>query len=65
MSFLDLIVEQRITEAIERGELQPGSYHGKPLPDIDQQRQPGWWAEQFAAREIARLRAADDAPPDD
>ena len=60
MSLIDRIVEQRIADAIASGELTQGAYHGKPLPDIDTPRQPGWWAEHFVARERARLAADDD-----
>jgi hypothetical protein len=55
VSWIDLIVEQQIREAIERGEMHGGAYHGKPLPDADRQRPPGWWAEQFVRRERSRL----------
>lgn len=61
MSFIDRIVEKRISDAIEAGELDQGAYKGRPLPDIDTPRRPGWWAEQFVARERARLAAEDDA----
>lgn len=62
MSFIDLLVEQKITEAIERGELDPGPLKGKPLPDIDRQRRGGWWAEEFVKRERSRVvrEAAED-----
>ena len=61
MTLIDAIVERRIADAIASGELAPGgAYHGKPLPDIDTPRQPGWWAEQFVARERARLAADDE-----
>ena len=61
---MDRIVERRIAEAIESGELEQGAYRGRPLPDIDTPRRPGWWAEQFVARERARLEA-EDASRDD
>lgn len=65
MSFIDLLVEQKIAEAIERGELDPGPLKGKPLPDIDQQRRDGWWAEEFVKRERSRIvheTAVDEIP---
>lgn len=55
MSWIDLIVERQIQEAIERAALQGGAYHGKPLPDADVQRPQGWWAEQFVRRERSRI----------
>jgi hypothetical protein len=55
VDFIDRLVESRIAEAIERGELDPGPLKGKPIPDIDEQRQQGWWADQFVRRERSRL----------
>jgi hypothetical protein len=55
MDFIDRIVEQRIAEAIERGELGPGPLNGKPIPDLDQPRPAGWWAERFVRRERSRV----------
>ena len=55
MDFIDRLVESRIAEAIERGELDPGPVKGKPIPDIDNPRPQGWWAEQFVRRERSRL----------
>lgn len=69
-------VERQIREAIERGEFDhlPGA--GKPLPDVDRQYDPAWWAKRWVARarredvanelrqivrtEGPRLRAASD-----
>jgi hypothetical protein len=56
VSYIDLIVERQIAAAIERGELEvPPALKGRPLPDLDQVRPAGWWAEQFARREQSRL----------
>jgi len=49
------MVESRIAEAIERGDLDPGPLKGKPIEDLDRPRQQGWWAEQFVRRERSRL----------
>ena len=57
MDPVEAVVERRIREAMERGEFDQGAYKGKPLPDIDTPRRPGWWAEQFVQRERERLRA--------
>ena len=48
-------VDQAIREAMERGEFDrlPGA--GKPLADLDRQRQPGWFAEQLVRREHSRV----------
>lgn len=49
-------VERQIREAIERGEFDhlPGA--GKPLPDVDRQYDPAWWAKRWVQR--ARLEDA-------
>ena len=59
VGFIDRLVESRIAEAIERGELDPGPLKGKPIADIDHPRQEGWWAEQFVRRERSRLARED------
>ena len=64
VSWVERLVEQRIAEAIERGELDPGPLRGKPIPDLDQHRPDGWWAEQFVIRERRRL-AREDAEQDE
>ena len=56
MDAIDAVVERRISEAIARGEFDQGPFKGKPLPDIDTPRKPGWWAEELVRRE--RLREA-------
>ena len=56
---MEFLVERRIREAIERGELDAPSLAGKPIEDVDVQRPPGWWAEQWARRELARDDASD------
>lgn len=55
MSWVERRVEQRIAEAMERGELDAGPLHGQPITDLDRPRQEGWWAERFVARERRRL----------
>jgi hypothetical protein len=60
MSWVDLIVERQIAEAMARGELDAAALHGAEL-DLDTSRRPGWWAEQFVEREKLRLRDEPDA----
>ncbi|MCU1399705.1 MAG: hypothetical protein JWN62_2814 [Acidimicrobiales bacterium] len=55
MSYIDLIVERQIAEAIARGEMDGGPLQGKPLADIGSERLPGWWA----ARTLSRERSAE------
>jgi hypothetical protein len=59
VGFIDRLVESRIAEAIERGELDPGPLKGRPIADIDHPRREGWWAEQFVRRERSRLARED------
>jgi hypothetical protein len=51
---MEFLVERQIREAIERGELDTPTLAGKPIEDLDVQRQPGWWAGQYVERELAR-----------
>ena len=69
-------VERQIREAIDRGEFDALPGAGKPLPDVDQQYDPAWWAKRWVQRarredaanelrrlvrsETPRLRAAAD-----
>jgi hypothetical protein len=55
VSFIDAIVERKIAEAIERGEFDAGPLTGKPIPDLDRPRAPGWWAEEFVRRERSHV----------
>ena len=50
-------IERSIREAIERGEFDhlPGA--GKPLPDLDRQYDPDWWARRY----LDQMKAADAA----
>lgn len=60
-------VERSIREAIERGEFDglPGT--GRPIPDLDREYDPDWWARRFleraqvedAADEVRRLIRAE------
>jgi len=54
------LAERRIAEAIARGELDPGRLAGTPIADLDEQRQPGWWAERFVRDERLRLDQQDE-----
>jgi hypothetical protein len=56
---VEFLVERRIREALERGELATPSLSGKPIDDLDVHRPPGWWADRFVERE--RERAREDA----
>jgi hypothetical protein len=60
MDPIDAVVERRIKEAMDCGEFEQGALKGKPLPDIDTPRKPGWWTEQFVQRERERLREERD-----
>lgn len=50
------MVEERLANAAASGELDGGPLTGKPLPDIDERRRDGWWAEQFVKRELSHDR---------
>lgn len=59
MDLIGLLVERAITAAIERGEFDTSALHGTELSDLDEQRQPGWWAAQAVLRERSRVLRAD------
>lgn len=63
MSWIERAVEERLAQAARRGELSVPHLAGKPLADLDEQRPQGWWADQFARRELShdRRRAAEAA----
>jgi len=62
-------VERQIREAMARGEFDALPGAGKPLPDLDKQYEPAWWAKRFversrredAANELRRL-VRDEGP---
>jgi len=51
------ISERRVDEAREDGLFDDLPLHGKPIPDLDRQRRPGWWAERFVASERNKVTA--------
>lgn len=60
MSWVSRAVEERLANAAAAGELAaPEHLKGKPIADIDRVRPAGWWAEQFAARELSHDRSQD------
>lgn len=59
MSWVSRLVEQRLANAAAAGELDTPTLAGKPLPDLDEPRPQGWWADQFATRELSHDRRKD------
>lgn len=47
-------IERLISEAIERGDIEPGKGVGEPIPDLDKAYDPAWWVKDWIERE--RLR---------
>ena len=61
MDVAQSLAERRIAEAMARGEFDTSRSAGKPIPDLDEQRPDGWWAERFVREERLRLdRKTDD-----
>jgi len=59
MTWMSRAVEERLAQAAANGELDtPDRLKGKPIPDLDRPRAPGWWADQFVARERSHDRRA-------
>lgn len=56
---LSRAAEERLAQAAANGELDaPDRLKGKPIADLDRPRPPGWWADQFVARERSHDRRA-------
>lgn len=47
VSWIERSVEERLAKAAANGELRVPELEGKPLADLDQPRNSGWWADQF------------------
>ncbi len=59
MNIFETIAERRIRAAREAGFFDnlPGA--GKPIPDLDHERPPGWWATRLVRRERSMMRFED------
>ena len=53
---VDSIVERRIKAAREAGYFDDLPLTGKPIPDIDEHRPAGWWAERMIKSERSKLK---------
>lgn len=62
MSWIERSVEEVLANAAAAGKLDTPELRGRPL-DLDAHRGEGWWADQFARRELShdRRQAAEDA----
>ena len=56
MSWIERSVEERLAKAAESGELRAPTLEGKPIDDLDRQRDQGWWADRFVERELSHDR---------
>ena len=57
MSWIDRVLEERLAQAAAGGELDPHpALKGRPIADLDHQREQGWWAKQFVERELSHDR---------
>ncbi len=57
MDVFESIADRRIQAGREAGLFDGLSGAGKPIPDIDQQREPGWWAMNLIKRERAQAES--------
>ena len=55
MSWIERSVEERLANAAAGGELDTPELNGREL-DLDTHRGQGWWADQFARRELSHDR---------
>jgi len=51
------MTERKVRQAREDGYFDNLGGAGKPIPDIDKRRRPGWWADRFVAQERKKLKA--------
>ncbi len=59
MDAVTSIAERRIQAAREAGLFDNLPGKGRPIPDIHEQRPPGWWAMRVAKRERSIINAED------
>ncbi len=59
MNIFESIADRRIEAAREAGLFDNLPGHGKPIPDLDRERPPGWWAARVAKRERSLMAAED------
>lgn len=57
MDAFETIADRRIAAARKAGLFDDLAGRGKPIPDLDRQRPPGWWASRLIKRERSILRA--------
>ena len=53
----EAIADRRIREAREAGMFDGLTGAGRPIPDLDKERPPGWWAARLVADEVEKVRA--------
>ena len=59
VSFFESITERRIREAREAGLFNDLNGAGQPIPDLDKERPPGWWAARWVKEERGKLSGND------
>lgn len=51
VNIFEVIADRRIEQARDEGILDNLAGAGRPIDDLDQVRQPGWWAARLVRRE--------------
>ncbi|MDH3301870.1 MAG: DUF1992 domain-containing protein [Acidimicrobiia bacterium] len=59
MGIFESIAERRIRQARKAGFFDNLQGAGKPIPDLDWERPPGWWAARLVKQERSMMRAED------
>jgi len=54
MDIAETIAERKIREAMAEGAFENLSGKGRPIQDIDEYREPGWWAARAIEEERRR-----------
>lgn len=57
MNFVQSTVERRVQQARADGLFDNLAGAGKPIPDLDRHRPPGWWATRLVRTERDKARA--------
>jgi hypothetical protein len=57
MDIIDSIADRRIRAGRAAGLFDDLPLAGKPIPDLDRERPPGWWATRLVEQERSKLRA--------
>lgn len=59
MDAIESLIDKRIRQAMDEGLFDNLTGAGRPIADLHEQLEPGWWAARLARRERSKARAED------